>query len=229
MQELLGKKKETAAGAGNNLMEHIIVGISGGSGSGKTTLAQNIKNTFGDDAVLIGMDSYYKHCPELTYEQRVAVNYDHPDAFDTDMFAKHAAALKRGETVVIPQYDFTTYLRSNETVTVKSKRIIILEGVLLFTDKRLTDLMDIKIFVDTDADERIIRRIIRDVKKRGRSLDSVTQQYLKTVKPMHEQFVEPGKKIADVIVPEGGKNVIALGMINEFLAHITDMKTDKGE
>ena len=198
-------------------MEHIIIGIAGGSGSGKTTLARNIKETFSDDAVLISMDSYYKHSPELTYEERVVRNYDHPDAFDLDMFIDHVRALKQGKTIVVPQYDFTTHLRSDQTVTVESRSIIILEGVLLFADPRLTELMDIKVFVDTDADVRIIRRIVRDVKKRGRSLDSVVAQYLGTVKPMHEQFVEPGKKIADIIVPEGGKNLVALGMISDFL------------
>ena len=198
-------------------MEHIIIGIAGGSGSGKTTLARNIKETFSDDAVLISMDSYYKHSPELTYEERVVRNYDHPDAFDLDMFIDHVRALKQGKTIVVPQYDFTTHLRSDQTVTVESSSIIILEGVLLFADPRLTELMDIKVFVDTDADVRIIRRIVRDVKKRGRSLDSVVAQYLGTVKPMHEQFVEPGKKIADIIVPEGGKNLVALGMISDFL------------
>ncbi len=198
-------------------MEHIIIGIAGGSGSGKTTLARNIKETFSDDAVLISMDSYYKHSPELTYEERVVRNYDHPDAFDLDMFIDHVRALKQGKTIVVPQYDFTAHLRSDQTVTVESSRIIILEGVLLFADPRLTELMDIKVFVDTDADVRIIRRIVRDVKKRGRSLDSVVAQYLGTVKPMHEQFVEPGKKIADIIVPEGGKNLVALGMISDFL------------
>ena len=198
-------------------MEHIIIGIAGGSGSGKTTLARNIKETFSDDAVLISMDSYYKHSPELTYEERVVRNYDHPDAFDLDMFIDHVRALKQGKTIVDPQYDFTTHLRSDQTVTVESRSIIILEGVLLFADPRLTELMDIKVFVDTDADVRIIRRIVRDVKKRGRSLDSVVAQYLGTVKPMHEQFVEPGKKIADIIVPEGGKNLVALGMISDFL------------
>ncbi|MBQ7246743.1 MAG: uridine kinase [Lachnospiraceae bacterium] len=198
-------------------MEHIIIGIAGGSGSGKTTLARNIKETFSDDAVLISMDSYYKHSPELTYEERVVRNYDHPDAFDLDMFIDHVRALKQGRTIVVPQYDFTAHLRSDQTVTVESRSIIILEGVLLFADPRLTELMDIKVFVDTDADVRIIRRIVRDVKKRGRSLDSVVAQYLGTVKPMHEQFVEPGKKIADIIVPEGGKNLVALGMISDFL------------
>ena len=198
-------------------MEHIIIGIAGGSGSGKTTLARNIKETFSDDAVLISMDSYYKHSPELTYEERVVRNYDHPDAFDLDMFIDHVRALKQGKTIVVPQYDFTAHLRSDQTVTVESSSIIILEGVLLFADPRLTELMDIKVFVDTDADVRIIRRIVRDVKKRGRSLDSVVAQYLGTVKPMHEQFVEPGKKIADIIVPEGGKNLVALGMISDFL------------
>ncbi len=198
-------------------MEHIIIGIAGGSGSGKTTLARNIKETFSDDAVLISMDSYYKHSPELTYEERVVRNYDHPDAFDLDMFIDHVRALKQGKTIVVPQYDFTAHLRSDQTVTVESRSIIILEGVLLFADPRLTELMDIKVFVDTDADVRIIRRIVRDVKKRGRSLDSVVAQYLGTVKPMHEQFVEPGKKIADIIVPEGGKNLVALGMISDFL------------
>jgi len=194
-------------------MDVIVIGIAGGTGSGKTTLTNRLKERFGDHVSVVYHDSYYKAHDEMTYEERCELNYDHPDAFDTELMMEHLAALKRGEAVCCPTYDYTVHNRAKETATIQPTKVILVEGILIFENKALRDLMDIKIFVDTDADVRILRRIIRDVKKRGRSLDSVVSQYLTTVKPMHEQFVEPSKRYADIIVLEGGKNVVALDMI----------------
>ena len=194
-------------------MDVMVIGIAGGTGSGKTTLTNRLKERFGDHVSVVYHDSYYKAHDEMTYEERCELNYDHPDAFDTELMLEHLAALKRGETVCCPTYDYTVHNRAKETVDIHPTKVILVEGILIFENKALRDLMDIKIFVDTDADVRILRRIIRDVKKRGRSLDSVVNQYLTTVKPMHEQFVEPSKRCADIIVLEGGKNVVALDMI----------------
>ncbi len=194
-------------------MDRIVIGLCGGTGSGKTTLANRIYKAFGDDALLLGMDCYYKNNPDMPYEERVKINYDHPNAFDTDLFVTHLEMLRRGEKIIHPTYDFTKYLRADKWIETESKRVIITEGLLLFENKRIVDNLDIKIFVDTDADVRILRRILRDVKERGRSLDSVVKQYLTTVKPMHEMFIEPSKRVADVIVPEGGHNEVAFDMI----------------
>lgn len=198
-------------------MKHLIIGICGGTGSGKSTLADRVYKEFKDEAVYIQMDSFYSNRTDLTYEERVTLNYDHPDAFDMDLFVDSVKALKEGRTVTIPQYDFTTHLRKDEWTTVKSKSLIILDGILLFADQRLFDLIDIKIFVDTDADERILRRAKRDMRERGRTLESVISQYVKTAKPMHDQFVEPFRNKSDVVIPGGGKNEIALEMITSFI------------
>ena len=195
------------------MMDVMVIGIAGGTGSGKTTLTNRLKECFGDHVSVVYHDSYYKAHDEMTYEERCQLNYDHPDAFDTELMMEHLAALKRGEAICCPTYDYTVHNRAKETVVVQPTKVILVEGILIFENKALRDLMDIKIFVDTDADVRILRRIIRDVKKRGRSLDSVVSQYLTTVKPMHVQFVEPSKRYADIIVLEGGKNVVALDMI----------------
>lgn len=200
-------------------MKPFIIGVAGGTGSGKTTLTRRLKERFGEDVSVISHDNYYKRHDELSYEERCRLNYDHPDAFDTDLMVQQIEALRRGETIACPVYDFTVYNRSNETQRIAPTGVIILEGILLFTDERLRDLMDVRIFVDTDADVRILRRVVRDVKKRGRTLESVVQQYLATVKPMHEQFVEPSKRYADIIVPEGGKNLVALDMIVQRVEH----------
>ena len=184
-------------------MESFIIGIAGGTGSGKTTLTKRLKERFGDDVSVISHDNYYKRHDELPYEERCRLNYDHPDAFDTDLMVEQVQALRRGETIACPVYDFTVHNRSEDTLLIAPTSVIILEGILIFADSKLRDLMDVKIFVDTDADVRILRRVVRDVKKRGRTLESVVQQYLTTVKPMHEQFVEPSKRCADIIVPEG--------------------------
>ena len=194
-------------------METMVIGIAGGTGSGKTTLTKKLKERFGPDVSVIYHDNYYKRHEGMTYEERSKLNYDHPDAFDTDRLVRDLITLRSGESIQCPVYDYTVHNRSDKTVEVKPTRVVIVEGILIFENKPLRDLMDIKIFVDTDADVRILRSILRDVKERERTLDSVVDQYLTTVKPMHEAFVEPSKKYADVIVPAGGYNVVALDMI----------------
>ena len=194
-------------------MDTMIIGIAGGTGSGKTTLTEKLKAEFGEDVSVLYHDNYYKSHSEMPYEERTRLNYDHPDAFETDLMIRDIQALRRGETVRCPVYDYTIHDRSGETVEVRPTKVIIIEGILIFENQALRDLMDIKIFVDADADVRILRRIMRDVKKRGRSLDSVVNQYLTTVKPMHQQFVEPSKRYADIVVLEGGHNLVDLDMI----------------
>lgn len=191
----------------------MIIGVAGGTGSGKTTLAENIARAFGDRVAVITHDSYYRAQNDMSYEERCRQNYDHPDAFETDLLCEHLDSLARGEAVDVPVYDYTVHNRSDKTQRVEPRAVVILEGILIFCDERLREKMDLKIFVDTDADERILRRIARDTKERGRSLDSVIDQYLTTVKPMHDAFVEPYKRYADVIVPGGGSNPAALDMI----------------
>lgn len=193
----------------------IVIGIAGGTGCGKSTMINKIKEEFSERITIISHDFYYKQHNDISFEDRKLLNYDHPDAFDTDLMIEHIRKLSNGEAVERPVYDFTIHNRIDETVTVNPSKVIIVEGILIFECKELRDLFDIKVFIDTDADVRIIRRIIRDVKERGRTLESVVNQYLTTVKPMHEQFVEPSKKFADIIVPEGGYNVVALEMLVE--------------
>lgn len=200
----------------------LVIGIAGGTGSGKTTITRKLLEKFGENVSVIRHDNYYKAHHDMTYEERSKLNYDHPDSLDTDLMIKDIKKLKEGKSVECPVYDFTIHDRSDETETINPTKVLIIEGILIFQDKRLCKEMDIKIFVDTDADVRILRRIIRDVKKRGRSLDSVVDQYLTTVKPMHEQFVEPSKKNADIIIPEGGHNIVALDMVMDRVnAHLT--------
>ena len=202
-------------------MEPFIIGIAGGTGSGKTTLTRRLKERFGEDVSVVSHDNYYKRRDELPYEERCRLNYDHPDAFDTELMVEQIEALRRGETVACPVYDFTVHNRSDDTLLIAPTSVIILEGILLFADARLRALMDVRIFVDTDADVRILRRILRDVKERGRSLDSVISQYLTTVKPMHEQFVQPSRQYADIVVLAGGHNLVALDMITQRIrSHI---------
>ena len=191
----------------------LVIGIAGGSGSGKTTLMKNLVAGFSDLITVVSHDNYYKRRDDLSYEERCQVNYDEPAAFDTGLMVCQLDQLRHGQAIDCPVYDFTVHNRSNETVRIVPKRVIIVEGILIFTDEALRDLMDIKIFVDTDADVRLCRRIKRDVNKRGRSLESVITQYQETVKPMHEKYVEPSKKYADIVVPEGGKNTVALDLI----------------
>ena len=191
----------------------IVIGVAGGTGSGKTTLVKALMNRFGENITVLSHDNYYKQHNELTYEERAKLNYDHPDAFDTDMMIEHLRLLKQGVAIDCPTYDFTVHNRAEGILHIEPEKVIVVEGILIFQDLELCREMDIKIFVETDADVRLCRRIRRDVRKRGRTIESVIEQYLTTVKPMHEQFVEPSKKNADLIVPEGGKNLIALEMI----------------
>ena len=191
----------------------MVIGIAGGTGSGKTTLMRALIEKFGDNIAVISHDNYYKAHDDMPLEDRALLNYDEPAAFDTDMLIEHLRLLRQGRTIHCPVYDFSVHNRTKETIEVAPRKVIIVEGILIFENKALCSEMDIKIFVDTDADVRLARRIRRDVRKRGRSLDSVLQQYLTTVKPMHEQYVEPSKKNADLVVLEGGKNVVALDMI----------------
>ena len=191
----------------------MVIGIAGGTGSGKTTVTRKIKEYFGDDVSVIYHDNYYKRHDEMTYEERTKLNYDHPDAFDTGMMAEDLRRLRAGETVHCPVYDYSIHNRTDQTVEILPTKVVIAEGILIFHDPSLREQMDIKIFVDTDADTRILRRINRDVKKRGRTLESVISQYLTTVKPMHEQYVQPSRKYADIVMLEGGHNRVALDMI----------------
>ena len=203
---------------GGILMDKIcVIGIAGGTASGKTTIVNKLKDFFGDDVELISHDSYYKAHDDMPYEERAKLNYDHPSSFDTDRMIDDIKALKRGETVYIPVYDFSIHNRTEKTVKVEPKRVIMIEGILIFENKELRDLMDIKIFVDTDADERLMRRIIRDMKYRGRTIESIITQYQTTVKPMHEEFVEPSKKYADIIIPRGGENKAAMEILKGHL------------
>ena len=205
-------------------MNNLIIGIAGGSGSGKTTLSLRLKERFGEDEVrLISHDSYYKRHDELPYEERCKLNYDHPDSFDTPLMVAHLRELRAGHPVQVPVYDYTIHNRTDRTIEIKPTKVVIVEGILIFQNKALRDLLDIKIFVETDADVRILRRALRDVEERGRSMQSVVEQYLATVKPMHEQFVEPTRKYADIVVLEGGHNLVALDLIMQRIAnHIAE-------
>ena len=201
----------------------LVIGIAGGSGRGKTTLTNQIVSRFTDEVTVVTHDNYYKAHDEMTYDERSRLNYDHPNAFETELMIEHLKLLKEGKPVECPIYDYTIHNRSKNTMTIAPAKVIIVEGILIFENKELCDQMDIRIFVDTDADLRIIRRIRRDVMERARSLDSVINQYLDTVKPMHEQFVEPSKKNASIIVPEGGRNEVALNMIlNQVRSHLAE-------
>ena len=194
-------------------MSILTIGIAGGTGSGKSTITKRIVEYFGGNVSVVNHDNYYKAHDDMTYEERCQLNYDHPDAFENELMIEHLKQLKEGNSVQCPVYDYTVHNRSSEFTTIEPAKVIIVEGILILADKDLCDQMDIRVFVDTDADVRILRRIIRDVKKRGRTLDSVVDQYLTTVKPMHEAFVEPSKKNAHVIIPEGGRNQVALDMV----------------
>ena len=205
----------------------IVIGIAGGTGSGKSTLVQKIKEEFRDEIAILSHDFYYKRHHDMSYEDRCALNYDHPNAFDTDLMIEHIRQLKAWTVVERPVYDFSIHNRVDETVAVHPAKVVVAEGILIFENQELRDLCDIKVFIDTDADVRILRRILRDVRERGRTLDSVVSQYLTTVKPMHEQFVEPSKKYVDLIIPEGGYNRVALEMLNERIHSL--LKQSGGE
>lgn len=192
----------------------ILIGICGGTGSGKSTVAKAIFESLPEKNIaIIEQDAYYRDQSHLAMEERVKTNYDHPLAFDTELLVKHMTDLLQGQSIEKPSYNFSEHTRENKTTKIDPKDIIILEGIMILEEKNLRDLMDIKIFVDTDADVRIIRRIVRDIQERGRTLDSVINQYLHTVKPAHEQFIEPTKKFADLIIPEGGYNKVAIDIM----------------
>lgn len=194
-------------------MKIMFIGIAGGTGSGKTTVAHNIKEKIGEDILILDMDSYYKDNSHIPFEERLKINYDHPDAFDIPLLKSHIETLLRGETIKKPIYSFVEYTRLKDYEEVKPKRIIILEGIFVLFFEELRKLMDIKIYVDTDADIRLIRRLLRDIKERGRTIDSVIKQYTEVVRPMHIQFVEPTKRFADIIIPEGGFNIVAVDIV----------------
>lgn len=204
-------------------MKVTIIGIAGGSGSGKSTLVSKLQEAFGtEDVATLCHDYYYKEHTDLSYEQRTQLNYDHPQAFDTDMMIEHIKMLKQGKEIERPVYSFVEHNRTSERVVVKPSNVVIIDGILIFENRELRDLMDIKVFVDTDADVRLARRILRDVCNRGRSMESVIEQYLSTVKPMHEEFVEPSKRYADVIIPEGGFNSVAVEMLIENIRSLIE-------
>ena len=193
----------------------MIIGISGGTGSGKTTVARRILENVSDEYItFLQQDSYYRNLGDMPLELRRAINFDHPDALDNELFVNHVRALRAGEAIAMPVYDFAHHMRKTETVHLEPKPVIIIEGILVFVDAALREQMDVKIFVDTDDDLRFIRRLQRDVTERGRTVESVIKQYLETVRPMHEQFVEPSKRYADVIIPEGGHNEVGIDLIS---------------
>lgn len=204
-------------------MQTMVIGIAGGTGSGKTTVTNKLKEYFGEDVCVLHHDSYYKRHDELPFEERQKLNYDHPGSFDTSLMIQDLRSLKAGHVIHCPVYDYSIHNRTDLTEEVRPTKVIIVEGILIYSDQELCDEMDIKIFVDTDADVRILRRIMRDVKERGRTLDSVVEQYLTTVKPMHEQYVEPSKRKADIIMLEGGHNLVAMDMlIQRIKNHINE-------
>jgi len=203
------------------MQDVMVIGIAGGTGSGKTTITRKLMQHFAGDVSVINHDNYYKAHHDMSYEQRCKLNYDHPNAFDTELLVRDLKELKQGRSIYCPVYDYSIHDRSDKTILINPAKVIIVEGILIYQSRELCRQMDIKIFVDTDADVRILRRIVRDVRDRGRSLDSVVNQYLNTVKPMHEQFVEPSKRNADIIIPEGGHNQVALEMVIERVrAHL---------
>ena len=198
-----------------------VIGIAGGTGSGKTTITRRLIQSFGEEVSVVHHDNYYKAHHDMPYEERAKLNYDHPNAFDTDLMLRHIRQLKAGKSIQCPVYDYSIHDRTDKTVLIRPTRVIIVEGIRIYESLELCKEMDIKIYVDTDADVRILRRIVRDVRDRGRSLEGVIDQYINTVKPMHEQFVEPSKRRADVIIPQGGHNQVALEMVIERVrAHL---------
>ncbi len=192
----------------------LIIGITGGTGSGKSTVAEALQRELGSSNVaLISQDSYYADLANLPFEERAKRNYDHPDAFENNLLIKHLNQIRRGKTIEVPIYDFSQHARTSEKIPVTPHPVIVVEGILILAEPVLRNTFDIKVYVDTDADTRVIRRITRDIKERGRSLDSVCDQYLTTVKPMHEAFIEPSKRYADIIIPVGGHNTVALSLL----------------
>lgn len=197
----------------------MILGICGGTGSGKTTVAERLAQSLGPDrALLLAQDAYYKDSGHVPIEERVRQNFDHPDAVDFELLIRHVKALNNRQAIEQPSYDFAAHVRRQETTRVDPRAVVIVEGILIFQNQGLRNLFDLKIFVDTAADVRFIRRLRRDIRDRGRSLDSVVQQYLETVRPMHQEFVEPCRLFADIVIPEGGKNVAAMELLIQWLA-----------
>lgn len=198
-------------------MQHLVIGIAGGSGSGKSTLVNSLVQEFGEYITVLSHDSYYRRHDEMSMEERAQINYDHPDAYETDLLLTHLKKLRSGQAIDCPTYDFTVHNRTDELQHIEPKPVILLEGILIFAEPRLCEKMDVRVFVDADADVRLLRRIRRDVRKRARTLESVIEQYQKTVKPMYEKYVEPSKKNANIIVPEGGKNLVAIEMLRNHI------------
>ena len=203
----------------NNLLHRkiCVLGVAGGSASGKTTIIKKVQEYFGNDIAVISHDNYYKAHDEMPFEERCKLNYDHPDSFESERMAEDVRKLLKGHSIEMPTYDYCNHNRSKETVCIAPRQVIIMEGILILENRELRDLMDIKIYVDTDADERLMRRIKRDMFERGRSIESIIAQYSETVKPMHEEFVEPSKKYADIIIPRGGENAPGLDMLTTYL------------
>jgi uridine kinase len=206
----------------------LMVGIAGGTGSGKTTVAHAIVEALGSDNVaLIPQDAYYKDLSNLPFEERTRLNYDHPDAFDNDLLLEHLQQLRNGQAIDMPVYDYTLHTRTNRTIRVEHKPVVVLEGIHVLVDARIRDVLDIKVFVHTDPDVRVLRRIMRDIHERGRTVESVYEQYLTTVKPMHDAFIEPSKRYADLIIPEGGENKIAISLLTARIQHFLEQQTSK--
>lgn len=204
----------------------VLIGVAGGTGSGKTSVTKAISEKLGKDSILIiEQDAYYKDQSDKSFEERLKTNYDHPLAFDTDLLIEHLNKLLRYEPIDKPVYDYKRHTRSKEVIRLEPKEVIILEGILVLEDERLRNLMDIKVYVDTDADIRIIRRIVRDTRERGRTLESVIDQYINVVRPMHNQFVEPTKRYADIIIPEGGHNTVAIDLMVTKIKSILETKS----
>ena len=202
-------------------MNTVIIGIAGGTGSGKSTFTNRLKEAFGEDVAVLYHDNYYRAQDEIPFEERKKVNYDHPDAFETELLLKQLRDLKEGKTIRCPVYDYSRHNRSDQTIVVEPRRVILLEGILVLADERLRDLLDIKIYVEADADERILRRVIRDVKERGRDIEGVARQYLTTVKPMHYLYVEPTRAMADIVI-NSGKNPIAFEIMKNNIQKIIE-------
>ncbi|WP_394011298.1 uridine kinase [Anaerococcus cruorum] len=206
-------------------MSHLkIIAVAGGSASGKSSIVKHIDEYFKDDLIVIGHDNYYKAHDDISFDERAKLNYDYPGAFDNDLFYEDLKKLQKGNSIEMPTYDYTIHTRSNETVTINPTKIILIEGILVLEDKRIREITDTKVFIDADSDVRLQRRILRDTKERGRSLDSVLEQFIKQVKPMHEKYVEPTKKYADMIIPRGAKNTKGIEIL---IRHITHMIEDK--
>ena len=216
-------------------MKPFVIGVAGGSGSGKTTVVKHITQTVGDDnLVLLQHDSYYRDLKHIPFEERIKQNYDHPSSLETELLVRHVHALIEGYSVKMPIYDFTNHVRADEVIEITPKPIILVDGILIFYEKELREIMDVKVFVDTDDDLRLLRRLKRDINDRGRSVNSVLNQYETFVRPMHLEFVEPSKRYADIIIPHGGQNKAALEIVNAFItekitAQNADLRTEDGD